>query len=99
MTNEMLEMKAQQKEAIEARIAELKAEATAIELEIKSELDSRKVDSIETPLYKFFWKLTESNTIDQKKLKAEYPEVVSNCMTKQTKNIFQDQPKQIISTV
>ena len=88
MTNEMLEMKAQQKEVIEARIAELKAEVTAIELEIKSELDSREVDAIRTPLYNFFWKLTESNTLDQKKLKAEYPDIAAKCMTKQTKTYF-----------
>jgi len=75
MTNEMINAKAVQKEALEAQIKMLKAQVDEIETELQSELDSRQVDSIDTGMFKIFWKLQSRHTFDSKKFKDEMPEV------------------------
>ena len=53
----------------------LKKEAEAIEAEVKSELEARGVEQVETAHYKVSWKSVSSTRLDAKALKAERPEI------------------------
>lgn len=88
MTNELLNAKAILRMELEAQKKALEAQIKAIDAELQSELDSRQVDKIETGMFNIFWKLTESQVLNQKKIKEEYPDIVAKCTESQVKTYF-----------
>ena len=75
MTNEMINMLINKMEGLEAAMKQLKAEAEAIELQLKSELDERKVDSIDTGFYNIFYLLQSKHTFNSTAFKKANPEL------------------------
>jgi len=71
MENTMINNKIDELRALEMQIALLGKQAEAIKNELKGELDSRKVDSVDTGLHKVFYTVYEKASIDSAKLKAE----------------------------
>lgn len=69
MTNERIDSKVMELELLEAQIKELKAIAESIKADLKSELDTRKVDCIETELNRVHYTVYSKKTVDTKKLK------------------------------
>ena len=88
MTNEMITVKAQQRESLKAQIKALEAMVSEIDTELQSELDSRKVDEIDTGIYKVFYKLQEKNTFSQKNFKAQMPELFNQFCEKKVNTFF-----------
>lgn len=92
MTNEIINTKAIRKMELEAQIKVLKTEIAKLDAELQSELDSREEDMIETNQFRIFFKLTESQVLDQKMLKADFPEVAEKCTKAQVKTYFKVNP-------
>ena len=56
---------------IEKEAALLKLQLDSLKDELKAELDSRKVDSIDTGLHKIFYSCYEKSNVDSAKLKED----------------------------
>lgn len=69
MTNEMINKKIAELRKIEAKAAELKAVADDLRDQLKAELDSRQVDSINTGLHHVIYNCYEKSGVDTQKLK------------------------------
>lgn len=74
MTNEMINQKVIEREALQAQIKALTAEMDKITAELKSELDSRNADSIVTDTFNLFYLLQQKKSFNSKKFKADHPE-------------------------
>lgn len=70
MTNNEMDKKIATLRALEAQIATLSSSVEDIKKELKAELDSRKVDSVQTDLHKLFYNCFEKTIADSDKLKA-----------------------------
>lgn len=70
MTNEIINQKIKALKDLEAEAATLKASIDAIKDELKAELDSRQVDSVDTGIHRVFYNMYEKKGVDTKKLKA-----------------------------
>lgn len=70
MTNEIINQKIAQLRALEEAAATLNKQIEAIKNELKSELDSRQVDSINTEMHNVFYHCYEKAGVDTAKLKA-----------------------------
>lgn len=70
MTNEIINSKIAEMKALEAAVAQLNAQIDAIKDELKAELDTRQVDSINTGSYNVFYNCYEKAGVDTAKLKA-----------------------------
>lgn len=75
MTNELVNQKVIEREEILAQIKVLQAEADKITADLKSEIDSRKVDCLETDTFNLFYLLQSKHTFNSRKFKAENPEL------------------------
>ena len=71
MTNTQINAKITEIELLEAQIKELKALADSAKSELKAELDEKKVDSIDTGIYRVFYEAYEKKVVDTKALKAD----------------------------
>lgn len=71
MTNEMINEKIAALKALEEASSALTKQIDAIKNELKAELDSRQVDSVETDFHKVFYSCYEKATVDTDKLKSE----------------------------
>lgn len=69
MTNIEINNKIAELRKIEEQAAALKKSADAIRDELKSELDNRKADSVNTGTHKVFWFCYEKGGVDTQKLK------------------------------
>lgn len=76
MTNEELELKAEERELVIKEINVLKAKLAQIDQEIQHELDTRKEDHVETTCYNIYWKLSSSKRFDSTAFKKAYPKLV-----------------------
>lgn len=74
MTNEMINQKVIEREALQAQIKALTAEMDKITAELKSELDSRNADTIVTDTFNLFYLLQQKKSFNSKKFKADHPE-------------------------
>lgn len=70
MTNEMMNAKIDELRALEAQIAEINKQVEAIKTQLKGELDSRQVDSVNTEKHNIFYSCYEKAGVDTAKLKA-----------------------------
>jgi len=89
MTNLQIDAKVTQIELLEAQIRELKALADAAKTELKNELDTRKVDTIDTGIHRVFYEVYSKRVVDTKALKTaglydEYSKEQINTMFKIT---------------
>ena len=71
MDNNLINSRISELRALEAQIAELSKKTDAIKDELKAELDTRKVDSVDTGLHKVFYTVYEKSSLDSAKFKAE----------------------------
>lgn len=71
MTNTLINTKIAQLRALEAQINSLNKQAEAIKNELKGELDTLKVDSIDTGIHKVFYLVYEKASLDSARLKEE----------------------------
>lgn len=69
MTNAELNKKVEQMQNLEAAVKLIQSQIDNIKEELKAELDSRKVDSVNTDLYNIFYNMYEKTTVDTTKLK------------------------------
>ena len=89
MNNNQINAKITQIELLEAQIKELKALADAAKADLKNELDERKIDMVDTGIYRVFYEAYEKKTVDTKALKADglyekYSKASTNLMFKIT---------------
>ena len=70
MTNEMMNAKIAEMRALEAQANEINKRVEALKNELKAELDSRQVDSINTDIHNIFYNCYEKAGVDTAKLKA-----------------------------
>lgn len=71
MTNTQIDARITEIELIEAQIKELKAIADSAKAELKAELDTLKVDCIDTGIHRVFYEAYEKKVVDTKALKAD----------------------------
>lgn len=71
MTNTQIDAKVTEIELLEAQIKELKALVDSAKSELKSELDDRKVDMIDTGIHHIFYEVISKKIVDTKSLKAD----------------------------
>lgn len=69
MTNIEINEKIDQIRKIEAQAAALKETLDSLKDELKAELDSKKVDSIDTGIHKVFYNCYDKTSVDTDKLK------------------------------
>ena len=69
MTNELMNAKVAELRALEAVAKELEAKINAVKDELKAELDTRQVDSVDTGLHNIFYQMYEKASVDTAKLK------------------------------
>ena len=69
LDNNSLNSKIAQLRALEAQMSALSKEAELIKSELKSELDTCKVDSIDTGIHKIFYTVYQKVSVDTTKLK------------------------------
>lgn len=91
MNNLQIDAKVTQIELLEAQIKELKAIVDATKADLKSELDERKVDVIDTGINKVWYEAYERTSVDTKALKDaglydKYSKTSVNLMFKLTKS-------------
>ena len=89
MTNVQIDAKIMEIELLEAKIKELKAIADAAKADLKSELDERKVDAVDTGIHRVFYEAYTKKVVDTKALKAaglyeEYSKEQTNLLFKIT---------------
>lgn len=70
MTNEIINQKIAQMRVLEEAAASINKQIESIKNELKAELDSRNVDSIETANHNVFYTCYEKAGVDTAKLKA-----------------------------
>lgn len=71
MNNNQIDMKVTEIRNIQAEIAALTEKLNSVKDELKKELDTRKVDSVETALHKVFYLAFEKKLVDNQKLKDD----------------------------
>ena len=91
MNNTTIDAKVTQIELLEAQIKELKALVDSTKADLKAELDSRKVDVIDTGINRVWYEAYERTTVDTKALKNDglyekYSKTSTNLMFKLTKS-------------
>lgn len=69
MTNQEMNAKVEQIRAIEAQAAVLKEAIDALKDELKAELDTRQVDSVDLGSHRVFYNCFEQTKVDTQKLK------------------------------
>lgn len=89
MTNEQINAKIIQIELLEAQIKELKAIVDSTKADLKAELDDRKVDMVDTGIYRIFYEAYDKKAVDTKKLKEsglydQYSKTTTSIMFKIT---------------
>lgn len=75
MTDEMVNEKIKSLRSYKRAAEELQHNISALEEELKEELERRGVEEIVTADYKVSWKTVSSTRLDTKALKAERPEI------------------------
>ncbi len=75
MTERMIENRIRRLQALEGQIAELQEQAEAIKGELKSDLEEKGLEEIQTKNFIIRWKEIVSNKLDGKALKAALPEI------------------------
>lgn len=71
MTNDIINSKVEAIRKLEKEAELLKQQVDALKSELKDELDSRKVDSLNTGLYNLVYNCYEKKLVDSAKLKAD----------------------------
>lgn len=71
LNNNQINAKITQIQILEAQIKELKAIVDNTKSELKADLDERKVDMIDTGIYRVFYEAYEKSGVDTKALKAD----------------------------
>lgn len=71
MTNQEMDTKITEIEMLEAHIKSLKATVDSLKGDLKSELDSRTVDMIDTGINKIWYQVYSKNIVDNDKLKED----------------------------
>ena len=71
MTNDIINSKVEVIRKLEKEAELLKQQVDALKLELKDELDTRKVDSLSTGLYNLVYNYYEKKSVDSAKLKAD----------------------------
>ena len=89
MTNTQINAKITEIELLEAQVKELKAIADALKSDLKTEMDDRKVDMIDTGTHRVFYEVYEKTSVDTKALKEaglyeQYSKKSTNLMFKIT---------------
>jgi len=84
MTNTMINHKVMEIKELEAKIKELEALKDEIKDSLKSELDERKVDCIDTGDFRLHYVPVERQALDSKKLKEEEPETYNKYLKSST---------------
>lgn len=77
MTEKMIENRIKKLQAIEARQNELAAAAEAIRAELKTTMEEKGLDELQTKNFIVRWKEVVSSRIDSKALKAAFPDIYS----------------------
>ncbi len=75
MTERMIENRIKKLSALEEQIVQLKEQADAIKDELKSDLEEKGLDELQTKNFLIRWKEIISNRLDGKALKAALPEI------------------------
>ena len=88
MTNVELVAKCHDREELKMRIKLLEEQVSAIDTELKAELDERKVDVVETGVYNIFYKLQQKNSFDSKKFKADNEELYNQYVKQSVNTLF-----------
>ena len=70
MTADLLNVKIAQLKSIETQIKMLTKQADAIKNDLKAELDTNKVDSIDTGIHRIFYQVYQKASVDLEKLKG-----------------------------
>lgn len=89
MTNTQINAKITEIELLEAQVKELKAIADALKNDLKEEMDTRKVDMLDTGTHRVFYEVYEKSSVDTKALKEaglyeQYSKKSTNLMFKIT---------------
>lgn len=77
MTEKMIENRIRKLQALEGQIAELQEQADAIKGELKSDLEEKGLEELQTKNFIIRWKEIVSSKLDSKALKAALPEIYS----------------------
>ena len=70
MTNQEMNAKVEEIRRLEAQAEQVKQQVDALKDQLKAELDSRKVDNINTGLFNIIYKAYSQKRVDNDKLKA-----------------------------
>lgn len=82
MTERMIENRIKKLSVLEEQIVQLKEQADAIKDELKSDLEEKGLDELQTKNFLIRWKEIISNRLDGKALKVALPEIYSQyCRT------------------
>ena len=89
MTDDMLNEKIKALRQIKRAAEELQHNISAIESEIKAEMEARDVEQLTTKDHTVTWKKVTSVRLDAKALKAERPEIYTRyAVTSETRRFF-----------
>ena len=75
LTEKMIDNRAKKIKALEEQIKMLNEEKENLQKQIKSEMELRCVDMIQTEKYKISWKEIVSRRLDTNRIKTERPEL------------------------
>ena len=75
LTEKMIDNRARKIKALEEQIKMLNEEKENLQKQIKSEMELRCVDMIQTEKYKISWKEIVSRRLDTNRIKTERPEL------------------------
>lgn len=75
MTERMIENRIKKLQAIEAQQKALEEQAEALRAELKSDLEEKGLDELQTANFLIRWKEIASNRLDSKALKATFPDI------------------------
>lgn len=84
MTNEKMNATVLEIKALEAQIKELEAYKDSLKDELKSEMDERKVDKVDTGMFKISYIPVETSRFDSTKFKTEHPDVYGEYLKSST---------------
>lgn len=96
MTNQELELKAEERELVIKEINVLKAKVAQIEKEIQDELDDRKEEHIETESFNIYWKLISNKSFDSTAFKKAHPKLVEKFTVEKIKTYFKCSVKSMV---
>lgn len=86
MTNRQIDNRVNKINELEKEIKALQDKQNALKDELKTELESRSVNELQTGKFIIRWKTVISNRLDSKKLKADFPDIYKAfCRAQETK--------------